>query len=135
MFLKGLTPIVQCEVEGKKVPFGFDTGASGTDLLPRYAQTFQAEAKTWKKAKSKSAGAGGVLKSAVYVQPEVKLGIGDKVVTLEKVSIYRSNAGSSHDELYGNLGQDVFAGFQSFTLDFSAMTFQLGEPLSLVKGQ
>lgn len=133
LFLKGLTPIVECEVEGKKAPFGFDTGASETDLLPRYAQTFQAEAKTWKKAKSKSAGAGGVVKVKVYVQQEVKLGIGDKVVTLEKVSIYRSNAGSSHDELFGNLGQDVFAGFQSFTLDFSAMRFQLGEPLSVGK--
>ncbi|HKE07698.1 MAG TPA: pepsin/retropepsin-like aspartic protease family protein [Candidatus Acidoferrum sp.] len=135
MFMKGLSPIVQCKVEGKMLPFGFDTGASGTALLLRYAQTFQAEAKTWKKAESKPSGAGGVVKRKVYIQPEVKLGIGDKVVTLKKVTIYRSSTLTDTEELYGNLGQDVVADFQSFTLDFSAMTFQLGETLSTGKGQ
>ena len=105
------------------LPFGFDTGASGTDLLSRYAQTFHAN------AKSKSAGAGGAVKRKVYIQSEVKFGIGNKVVTLKKVTIYRSSTQSDLDELYGNLGQDIVAGFQSFTLDFSAMTFQLGESL------
>jgi hypothetical protein len=62
MFMKGLTPIVQCEVEGKikMLSFAFDTGASGTDLLLKYAKTFHVETKSWKKAKAKSAGAGGV---------------------------------------------------------------------------
>jgi len=135
MFMKGLTPIVQCEVQGAMLPFSFDTGASGTDLLLRYAQKFRAEAKTWKKAKSKSAGAGGVVKRKVYIQPEVKLGIGDKVVILKEITIYRSSTGTDTEELYGNLGQDVVADFQSFTLDFSAMTFHLGEALSTRKGQ
>ena len=130
MFMKGLTPIVQCEVEGKMLPFAFDTGASGTDLLLKYAKTFHAETKSWKKAKTKSAGAGGVVHRKVYVQPEVKFGIGGRVATLTKVTIYRSSSVSDHDELYGNLGQDIVAGFQSFTLDFSGMTFRLGQPLS-----
>jgi len=133
MFVKGLTPIVQCEVEGKMLPFGFDTGASRTNLLERYARTFRAQAKSWKKTQSKLAGAGGAVKRKVYIQPEVKLGIGDKVVTLNKITIYRSSTQSDLDELYGNLGQDIVAGFQSFTLNFSAMTFQLGEPLSAGK--
>jgi predicted aspartyl protease len=130
MFMKGLTPIVQCEVEGKMLPFAFDTGASGTDLLLKYAKTFHAETKSWKKARAKSAGAGGGVERKVYVQPEVKFGIGGRVATLTKVTIYRSSSGSDHDELYGNLGQDIVTGFQSFTLDFSGMTFRLGQPLS-----
>jgi hypothetical protein len=38
--------------------------------------------------------------------------------------------GAGIDELYGNLGQDVVAGFESFTLDFSSMTFSLGAPVA-----
>jgi hypothetical protein len=53
-----------------------------------------------------------------------------RVATLTKVTIYRSSSGSDHDELYGNLGQDIVAGFQSFTLDFSRMNFRLGQPFS-----
>jgi hypothetical protein len=36
---------------------------------------------------------------------------------------------SGIDELYGNLGQDLVSGFESFTLDFSKVTFSLGAPL------
>jgi hypothetical protein len=32
-----------------------------------------------------------------------------------------------------NLGQDLVAGFESFTLDFSKMTFSLGAPLAAQK--
>ena len=78
-----------------------------------------------------SAGAGGVVKRKIYIQPQVKLAIGDKTVTLEKVPIYTSGTGTdTNDELYGNLGQDVVADFESFTLDFSTMTFSLGNLLA-----
>lgn len=135
MFMKEQTPIIQCEVEGEKLPFGLDTGASETDLFVRYFERFHSESKTWKKGKNTSAGAGGIVKRKVYIQPEVKIGIGDKVVTLKKISIYRTGTGTDREELYGNLGQDVVANFESFTLDFSAMTFRLGEPLPSGKVQ
>jgi hypothetical protein len=69
----------------------------------------------------------------IYIQPKVKLVIGDKTVTLEKVPIYASGTGTDNAYLYGNLGQDVVAHFESFTLDFSTMTFSLGEPLAADK--
>jgi hypothetical protein len=37
---------------------------------------------------------------------------------------------SGIDELYCNLGQDFVAGFESFTLDFTKMTFSLGTALT-----
>jgi hypothetical protein len=46
------------------------------------------------------------------------------------VTVSPSLTGAPNDELYGNLGQDVVAKFDSFTLDFVKMTFSLGEPLS-----
>ena len=128
MYMKGLSPIVMCNVEGKDRPFSFDTGASGTDLFVRYYQEFGGEAKGWKKGKQKDSGAGGTIKRKIYFQPEVKLGFGDKTVVLKKVSINTTGTGTDTDELYGNLGQDVPANFDSFTLDFTNMTFSLGEP-------
>jgi hypothetical protein len=47
------------------------------------------------------------------------------------VPIFPTKIGSDKDELYGNLGQDFVAGFESFTLDFSKMTFSLGTPLNV----
>jgi hypothetical protein len=48
---------------------------------------------------------------------------------LLQVTIHRSGTGTDLGDLYGNLGQDVVANFESFTLDFVGMTFRLGEPL------
>jgi ketosteroid isomerase-like protein len=74
-------------------------------------------------------GAGGSVKRKIYTQPEVNLGIGDKTVILKKIAVLTSGTGtSSLEDLYGNLGQDVVTNFESFTLDFSAMTFSLGDP-------
>jgi hypothetical protein len=130
MFMNGLTPIIECKVEGTDLPFSFDTGASDTDFLLRYYQRFHSESGSWKKAKNKTSGAGGTVKQKVYVQPHINLGVGDKTVSLKNVPIHTSGTGSNNAEVYGNLGQDVVANFESFTLDFSTMTFTLGAPLS-----
>jgi hypothetical protein len=131
MYMNYLTPIVECEIEGRNLPFSFDSGASSTDLLVRYYQQFHSASKGWKRSKTMSAGAGGVVKRKIYIQPQVKLGIGDKTLTLEKVPIYTSGTGTdTNEQLYGNLGQDVVADFESFTLDFSTMTLSLGKLLA-----
>ena len=130
MYMKLLTPVIECSVEGKNLPFSFDTGASGTDLSVRYYDRFRSESKEWKKGKTKNSGAGGLVERTVYFQPQLNLGIGGKTVTLDRVSIFPSAMGAGIDKIYGNLGQDVVAKFDSFTLDFSTMTFSLGEPLS-----
>jgi hypothetical protein len=130
MYMNHLTPIVECKVEGRDLPFSFDTGADSTDLLVRYYHRFHSGSKAWEKNKIKIPGAGGVVKRKIYFQPQVKLGIGDKTVTLERVPIHTSGTGTDIADLYGNLGQDVVANFESFTLDFSTMTFSLGKVLA-----
>jgi len=129
MYMQQLNPVVLCEIEGKDLPFSFDTGAAGTGFSDRYYRRFRSESKSWKKRKEGSSGAGGIVTRKVFVQPEVRLGIGNKTVILKNISISRSAIGTNIGELYGNLGQDVPAGFESFTLDFHAMRFSLGEPL------
>jgi hypothetical protein len=133
MYMKLLTPVIECTVEGRNLPFSFDTGASETDLFVRYYNLFRTGSKSWKRGTSKSFGAGGLVKRKIYIQPQVNLGVGDKTVTLKKVPIYISGTGTDTDDLYGNLGQDAVANFDSFTLDFARMTFRLGEPLAADK--
>lgn len=70
------------------------------------------------------------MKRRVYMQPEVQLGVGDKTAIIRKITIYMNSTGSGIDDFYGNMGQDIVANFDSFTLDFKTMTFSLGEPLS-----
>ncbi|MFZ0278458.1 MAG: retropepsin-like aspartic protease [Candidatus Sulfotelmatobacter sp.] len=133
MYMNGLTPLVVCNLEGKDLPFSFDTGASDTNLYVRYYREFRSKSRGWKRATEKTAGAGGLVKRRIYFQPEVRLGIGDKTAILKKVSIYTSGTGTDTEYLYGNLGQDVPANFSSYTLDFTNMIFTLGDWLSVEK--
>jgi hypothetical protein len=130
MYMKLLTPVIECGVEGNQLPFSFDTGASGTNLSVRYYKRFRAGAGSWKRGEIESAGAGGVVGRKIYLQPKLDLAVGNETATLERVPIFAKKMDSAIDELYGNLGQDVVARFDSFTLDFSRMTFSLGPPLA-----
>jgi len=128
MYMKGLSPVIECRVAGVELPFSFDTGASETALFVRYYDRFHSGADGWIKVKGKTSGAGGTVKRTIYVQPQVNLGIGDKTVILREVPIFTAGTGSDNDDLYGNLGQDAVANADGFTLDFTTMTFYLGEP-------
>jgi Aspartyl protease len=128
IYMKLLTPVIECKVAGKNLPFGFDTGAASSELSVRYYRDFRSESKGWKKDKVKTAGMGGAVIRQIYTQQQLELGIGDKTVTLRNVPISLTGAGTKHDEVYGNLGQDVVANFESFTVDFSTMKFVLGTP-------
>jgi len=62
----------------------------------------------------------------MFVQPQVELMVGGADVTLRDVTIFSTNMNAGIDVLFGNLGQDFVEGFDSFTLDFSTMTFRFG---------
>jgi hypothetical protein len=65
----------------------------------------------------------------MYIQPDVVMRVGDKTVTLRDETIFPARMNAGIDVLFGNLGQDFVANFESFTLDFVNMTFSLGFPL------
>jgi hypothetical protein len=128
MYMRGLTPVIECEVEGRPLLFTFDTGASSTDLSIRYYELFRAQAGSWKTQTVESAGADGSSTHDVYIQPQLVMKIGTSTVTLQDVSIapVRTNAGL--DILFGNLGQDFVDRFESVSLNFLTMTFSFGAP-------
>ncbi len=128
MYMRGLTPAVECEVEGRPLLFTLDTGASSTDLSVRYYELFRAQANSWKTQKVESGGVGGSLMHDLYIQPRLVMKMGTSTATLKDVSItpVRMNAGL--DILFGNLGQDFVDSFESVSLNFSTMTLILGAP-------
>ena len=126
IFMRGQTPAIECEVAGEPLLFTFDTGASGTDFSVRYYERFRQLASSWRTRTVESGGAGGTVRRQMFVQPQVELMVGGADVSLRDVTIFSTNMNAGIDVLFGNLGQDFVEGFDSFTLDFSTMTFRLG---------
>jgi predicted aspartyl protease len=130
MFMRGLTPAIECDVDGERLLFTFDTGASSTSFSVRYHDLFQGRQRDWRTETVESGGAGGSAKRTMFIEPAVTLGVSGKTVTLQNVSIFSTRMNAGIDVLFGNLGQDFVASFDRFTLDFVNMTFSLGSPLS-----
>jgi hypothetical protein len=129
MFMDGLMPVVECRVNGDRLVFDFDTGASTSTFFERYYAQFHVRANDWKEAVNESYGAGGLVRRKVYLIPKVDLRVGGRTATLRRITVFPGPTGSGGDDVYGNLGSDVVVGFKSFTLDFENMKFSLGDPV------
>jgi aspartyl protease len=125
MFLRGLTPAIECEVDDRRLLFTFDTGASSSDFSVRYYESFRRRHPGWRRRTVESGGAGGTVKRHMYVQPTVTMKVGERTVALHDVEIFPVRMNASIDVLFGNLGQDFVAEFESFTLDSVNMTFSV----------
>jgi predicted aspartyl protease len=123
MYMRGLVPTIECEVEGRPLLFTFDSGASSTDLSVRYYELFRAQADSWKTQNFENAGAGGSIRQTEYMQPRVAMKVGTSTVTLKDVSISPVRRNAAIDLLFGNLAADFVDSFESVSLNFSTMTF------------
>jgi hypothetical protein len=54
MYMRGLGPVIECDVEGRPLLFTFDSGASSTDLSVRYYELFRAQAGSWRRRTSRA---------------------------------------------------------------------------------
>jgi predicted aspartyl protease len=126
MYMRGLTPAIESEVQGRPLLFTVDTGASSTDFSVRYFELFHQQATSWKKQTFESAGAGGSIRQDEYVQPRVVMKVGTTAIILNDVSILPVRRNAGIDVLFGNLGQDFVRAAESISLDFSTMTVSLG---------
>jgi hypothetical protein len=126
MYMRRLVPVVNLGVNGVNLPFTLDTGAEGTDLSVRYYERFKDSDLSWKEDEDESAGAGGTIKRKIYKQPLLHFTMGTTTALLRDVSITPRKTNSGLDELYGNVGQDMFVNFESITFDFDKMTFKVG---------
>jgi len=130
MFMRGQTPALECEVDGERLLFTFDTGASSTNFSVRYYERFRQGARSWQTRTVQNGGGGGTVRREMFVQPQVDMHVGGAAVTLRDVTIFSTRMNAGIDVLFGNLGQDFVDGFDGFTLDFSTMTFRFGAPVA-----
>jgi predicted aspartyl protease len=126
LYMYELTPLLECEVENRKVLFSFDTGANGSVLSDRYYRDFPDQFKRLKKKPHEMSGAGGVKKTTAYYVPEVRLAVGQTHAVLHDVPV-ASAMGTDMDRFYGTLGRDLVDPYRSFTMDFESMRFLLAD--------
>jgi hypothetical protein len=128
LYMDELTPLLECDVENRKLLFSFDTGADESALSDRYRHEFPYAFKGLHKKPYGMGGAGGVKIMRAYYLPEVRLGVGQAHPALYKVPVVPP-IGSDIDRRYGNLGRDLVDPYTSFTIDFGNMSFLLGDAL------
>ncbi|MDR3747433.1 MAG: aspartyl protease family protein [Acidobacteriota bacterium] len=115
LYMHELTPLLECEVETRKVLFSFDTGANSSVLSAHYYRSFPDQFKGLKKKTHRMGGAGGLKETQSYFLPQVQLGVGTTVVALCDIPVLPP-IGTDPDKLYGNLGRDLVDGYRSFTM-------------------
>lgn len=129
LYVDGLTPLLECEVQNRKVLFSFDTGADESVLSERYHRDFLDAFKGLRMKHYGMSGAGGMEKLTAYYLPEVRLGVGQTQAVLHKVPVVPA-MGTDMDLRYGNLGRNLVDPYRSFTIDFESMRFSLGDKLA-----
>ena len=125
LYMQGLTPLLECKVEGRDVLFSFDTGAEGSVLSDRYRRDFPEAFDGIEKEPFAMGGAGGIKVMQAYFLPEVHLGIGEIPAVLHGRPV-APHMNTDLDRTYGNLGRDLVDAYESFTIDFENMRFALG---------
>ncbi len=129
MELRLLNPVTEPAIEGQRLPFTLDTGASGTTLSVRFRNRFKAEEPTWKRSQTKNIGAGGESDAQTFLVPFLTFKFGPRSVTLQNLPVLPTVQHADIDALFGNIGEDVLQSVQSFTFDFVHMRFVMGMPL------
>ena len=130
MFMNKLTPLLQCGIHDDERLFAFDTGASGSEFFRPYYREFAQDFAGLKLRKTQTSGAGGAKEQPVYILKSAKLMVSGYSVVLYDVPVFPKPLENGVDLTYGNLGRDLVAGFDSFTLDFTRLRFYLGKQVA-----
>ena len=113
--MRGLTPAIECEVEGRPLLFTLDTGASSTDLSVRTTRLFRAQAGSWKRQIGESGHRRG--RSNRHIHPAtLAMKVGPSTVTLNDVSILPVRMNAGIDVLVRQPRQDFINGFESVSV-------------------
>jgi predicted aspartyl protease len=119
--LDGLDPVIALKVGNDTLPFHFDSGASTSMLYQAYFDKYKAEVlKNGLKKIVGFGGAGGMQKKEVYILPKLNMEIGDKVVTIDSVSVLQKKI-TPAEVFFGNIGQDLTNQFNEVIYNFKYM--------------
>lgn len=120
---------VDMAVDGRPVPLHLDTGANRTALTALYAAANPAAVAALGTATGNTASAGGARSARVAVWTDVPAALAGRSFRIARLQIALPAAGGPPPRFYGVLGADVLRRFASYTIDFTAMRLELGEPV------
>jgi hypothetical protein len=130
LFFDDLLLIAEASFQRNKLPFTFDTGATTTDLWPKFADVAGDLARKFGTRKTHTVtGFGGSEKYEVTSLPQVILGLGGRSVILRPAHILPTQQREQRKWFYGNLGEDLLGQTQYVSIDFRTMTLELGPPI------
>jgi hypothetical protein len=130
LFFDDLLLIAEASFQRNKLPFTFDTGATTTDLWPKFADVAGELARKFGTRKTHTVtGFGGSEKYEVTSLPQVILGLGGRSVILRPAHILPTQQREQRKWFYGNLGEDLLGQTQYVSIDFRTMTLELGPPI------
>lgn len=118
--------ITQASFEGHRLPFVLDTGASTTDLWPRFVDAAKDLVRRSGRHEAHSVtGVGGEQQFEAISLPKVSMELGRLSVVLQPAHILQKMSRESSQWFYGNLGLDLLGQASTVTIDFRTMTLQL----------
>jgi Aspartyl protease len=126
IFFDGLNLIIRARFERHALPFVLDTGASASELWPKFAGIARdLIRKSGTRQLGTVIGMGGGQKSEVMSIPKVVLELGGKSVAIEPAQVLETQQRPESQWFYGNLGIDLLRQAQSVAINFKTMTLTL----------
>ena len=121
-----LSLIAEASFEQHKLPFVLDTGATTTDLWPKFAGVAgDLIRKSGTRGSQTITGMGGSQKFDATSIPRVILRLGGRSVALQPAHILKTQHKAESRWFYGNLGIDLLGQAQDVAIDFRTMTLEL----------
>jgi hypothetical protein len=116
-------------IGGRNVPLHLDTGANQTTLSALYAAANPAAVAGLQAEERRSASAGGMRSAPVATWRDAPIGLAGRALVLPSLPVNLPAEGPQ-PRFNGTLGSNALRAFQSYTIDFTTMRLELGEPAS-----
>jgi len=118
-----LTPVIMVEYQNDTLSFHFDTGATSTSLYSLFFNKYKTEIiKHCKKINQSFGGAGGYVKSEVYLLDSAIISAGNSQCKLDSLEIIAKDFnGNDVKYFYGSFGQDYIKQFSEMKINFASM--------------
>jgi len=121
---------VEARLRDVPVALHLDTGGPHSFLSSRFAQRHPRFADAMAQQDERMAGAGGSTTRRVARIPDAVLELAGTHATLPELTIVTRDGDEVQAQNFGLMGGDVLDQFDSWTVDFDHMTFELGTPVA-----
>lgn len=122
---EGASPLVQGTFQDVRLPLVLDTGATRTNLGPRFAREFHEAVRDATKRSRVIGGVGDRVTVESLSVPEIALDVGGRALLLRPAHVLLRQLAADDRWFYGRIGMDSLRQAPVVTIDFSAMTLRL----------